>query len=115
MMVSVIDTTGQVSPLDVSTDASVIGRVGLAQARIAASSVGPVISSGRLENYTTSYPIGTALYVGTDGNPTNIVPVEGSNGFVSGDAVIFIGIVVKNEDNPSNKDIQLMLQLIGDL
>jgi hypothetical protein len=115
MACSVIDSSGQLNPLDVSDNLSVSGRVGYAQVRIATSSEGPIISSGRLKHYTTALPVGTALYVGTDGNPTDIVPSIGVNGFLAGYAVIFIGIIVKSEDNPASKDIQLMTQLIGDL
>ena len=113
MACSVTDSTGLISPLDVSSDVSVNGRVGYANIRIPTSSLGPVISGGRLENYTTILPVGTALYVGKDGNPTNTVPSVGVNGFLSGDTVIFMGIIVKNETNPSNTDIQLMTQVIG--
>ncbi len=115
MAVSVVDSTSLLNPLDVSDDVSAKGMVGYANVRIETSGTGPVISTGRLENYTTSYAIGTALYVGVDGNPTDIVPSEGVNGFSAGYYVIFIGIVVKNEDNPSSKDIQLMTQVVGTL
>ena len=115
-MCSVKDSSGQIIPIDVSSDTSVNSRVGLAESRIPTSSVGPVITNGRLENFTTAYPIGTPLFVGTDGAPTNIVPSIGVNGFLAGYAVIFLGIIVPNEKNPGgSKDIQLMVQFIGDL
>lgn len=108
-----INSSGLIVPLDVSSRSSWQAFVGYANVRIAASSLGPIIANGRLQNITTSYPVGTALYIDTSGNPTNIVPSVGVNGFVSGDACIFMGILVPNETNPSNIDIALFTQRIG--
>lgn len=112
-----VNSSGTIVPLDVTSQSSVNGLVGYANARIPASATAGVVSNGRLKLYTNSpaYALGTALYVGTDGNPTNVVPVIGSNGFVSGDYVIFMGVVVANEVNPSEFDIALFTQVIGTL
>lgn len=111
-----VNGSGLIVPLDVTNQASWQAFVGYAQARISMSSLGPVIANGRLQNITTSYPVGTALYVGIDGNPTNIVPSVGVNGFVSGDIVIFMGVIVPNEANPFTElDIALFTQMVGTL
>lgn len=108
-----INSSGLLVPLDVSSQASWQAFVGYAYVRIPASSLGQVIANGRLQNITTILPVGTALYIGTDGNPTNIVPSVGVNGFVSGDSVIFMGVLVPNEVTPSEIDIALFTQVIG--
>lgn len=110
-----INGSGLLVPLDVSSQASWNNFVGYAYVRIPTSSVGPVIANGRLQNITTSYPVGTAVYIDTSGNPTNIVPSVGVNGFVSGDAVIFYGVLVPNEANPSEIDIAIYTQVVGTL
>lgn len=108
-----VDNAGLIEPLDVSSQASWSAFVGYANNRIPTSTLGPVIANGRLKNITISYSVGTALYIDTTGNPTNIVPSIGVNGFVSGDMVIFCGVIVQNEINPSEKDIVLFTQFIG--
>jgi len=110
-----VNSSGQLVPLDVSNQASFQAFVGYANVRIGTSASGPIIANGRLQNFTTSYTAGTPLYIGTDGNPTNIIPSAGVNGFVSGDACIFMGVVVVNETNPSEFDIALFTQVVGEL
>jgi hypothetical protein len=111
-----VNSAGQLTPLDVSNQASWQAFVGYANLRIAPSSEGPVLANGRLKNVTTSYALGTALYIDTNGNPTNIIPSVGVNGFVSGDMVIFMGVVVPNEANPlTEMDFAIFTQLVGTL
>lgn len=110
-----VNSSGLLVPMDVSSEASVNSFVGYANVRIPASAAGPIISNGRLQNITTSYPVGTAVYIGTDGNPTNIVPSVGVNGFVAGDYCVFLGVLVANETTPSEIDIALFTQVIGAL
>lgn len=110
-----INGSGLLVPLDVSSQTSWNSFVGYAYVRIPASTAGPIVANGRLQNFVTAFPVGTALYIGTDGNPTNIVPSVGVNSFVSGDAVIFLGVLVQNELNPSEIDIALFTQVVGTL
>lgn len=111
-----INGSGELIPLDVSSQSNWQAFVGYAASRIPASSKGSVIANGRLQNFTTSYAAGTALYIDTNGNPTSTVPSVGVNGFVSGDMVIFMGVIVPNEQNPlTEKDIALFTQLVGTL
>lgn len=110
-----VDSSGLIAPIDLSDPASWKAFVGYANVRIPESTTGPIISNGRLKNITTALPVGTALYIDTNGDPTNIAPSVGVNGFVSGDACIFIGVLVANEVTPSEVDIALFTQLIGRL
>lgn len=110
-----INSSGLIVPLNVSSQASWNNFVGYANVRIPTSSSGPVIANGRLQNITTGLAVGTALYIGKDSNPTSTVPSVGVNSFVSGDAVIFMGVLVNNEANPSEIDIALFTQIIGTL
>lgn len=109
------NTSGMISPTDVTNETSVNQFVGHAQFRISASSLGPVISGGRLENIVTAFAVGDPIYIGHGGTLINQKPDVGIAGFMAGDWVMFVGVLVKNEFNPSLTDIQLCSQIIGEL
>lgn len=106
---------GQVIPVDVTDETNISRFIGLLAADLPALATGQVVNNGRLENVSIGFSIGDALYVSKAGFLTNIKPDIGSGGFLAGDFVIFVGVVVKNEFNGLQKDIQLMCQLIGEL
>lgn len=110
-----VDSSGLVKAIDVSVDSDAIKALGLAVDIIPNGSSGSVITHGRLLNVSTSYSQGDYLYVGKDGLLTNLLPEEGLYGFVGGDYVIRIGMVVKNNATPANKDVIINLQIIGKL
>lgn len=104
-----VNTSGQAIKLDVSSDSSVLNLVGLYTADTPNAANGQVIDNGRLENITTSFAVGDPVYAGkTAGTMTNIRPAIGVGGFLSGDFVIFIGVIVKNEFNALLKDVKLL-------
>lgn len=111
------NTSGNLVKTDVSSEALVKALVGLMSADLPAASSGMVINAGRLENVATSFAFGDPVWLNkTAGGLTNIKPDVGNgDGFVSGDFVVFIGVITKNEFNGSLKDIQLMLQVVGQL
>lgn len=109
------NTSGQIVPIVVNDDASVSRFMGLVAVNTPNAATGGVMASGRLEDVTTSFAVGDALYVGADGALTNVKPDYGVSTFDVGYYVIFIGVVVKNEFNASLKDIQVMPQVIGQL
>ncbi len=110
------NTSGQILLTDVSNETSALGFVGLTNIAIPSAASGEVISGGRIENVTTSFSVGDAIWVGsTPGTLTNVKPNAGSNGFASGYFVIFVGVLVVNEFSPSETDIQLLPQVIGQL
>lgn len=110
-----INTNSQLVPVSVSSESTVEKIVGMTGIDIPNAATGSVVDFGRLENVTTPYALGDALYLGKTGILTNVKPQEGIGGFVAGDFVIFIGVVVLNEFNISFKDIKLMISVIGQL
>ena len=110
-----VNGSGLIGPLNVSSQSSWSSFVGYANVRIDTSALGQVIANGRLKNITTILPVGTPLYVGKDGNPTDTIPSVGVGGFVSGDMIIFMGVLVPNETNNSEVDIALFTQMVGTL
>ena len=110
-----VNTSGQLVNIDVSVEISVQAIVGLTAESIPNSAIGKIIDNGRLEDISTPYAIGDAIYVSKTGTLTNVKPEIGVGGFLSGDFVIFIGVIVKNEFNPIQRDLKLMISVIGQL
>lgn len=103
---------------DVSNEATVEAFLGLTAASIPNAASGLVCSDGRLENIPLGlgFAVGDALWVDlTPGGLTNVKPDLTVLGWTTGMFVIFIGVVVQNQFNPSNQDIQLFKQIIGQL
>ncbi|MCX9024607.1 MAG: hypothetical protein OIN85_00760 [Candidatus Methanoperedens sp.] len=94
---------------------SVQSVVGVTNQDIPSAASGGVIDAGRVEDITTSFALRDVLYVDKSGSLTNIKPDIGVNGFVHGDYVVLVGVVVLNEFNGLKKDLKLMLSVIGQL
>lgn len=111
-----VNLSSQIVPLDVSNELSVQALVGLTGLDIPNAATGSVVDNGRLEDITTLFAVGDAVYAGKIIPLTNIKPDIGNpDGFASGDFVVFIGVIVKNEFNPLLLDLKLMLSVIGQL
>lgn len=111
-----VDTSSNLVLVDVSDETTVKAMVGYAPLAILNLASGSVVSNGRLENIVTGFAVGTPVWVGaTPGTFTDVEPDVSAFGWSAGMFVIFVGVVVKNETNPSNQDIQLFTQIIGQL
>lgn len=107
--------TGDMDFIDVSVEAEALAICGVTSATVAPSSNGSVVTNGRVLNLTTSASFGDAMYIDKVGGLTNSKPSIGVAGFVSGDFVIYVGVIAKNVDNPLNKDLVVNLNVIGQL
>jgi hypothetical protein len=103
-----------ISIVNVSSEEA-LSIIGIASEAIADATYGKIVSSGRMEDITTSAIFGDSMYISKAGDITNIKPSEGSNGFLAGDFVISVGVIVKNEDNPANKDLLVSIDIKGQL
>jgi hypothetical protein len=110
-----VNSSSQIVSIDVSDEVVVQALVGVTAIDIPNSATGAIMSGGRLEEITQTFALGDAIYVGKNGVITNTKPSQGVGGFVAGDFVIFVGVVVKNEFDAAKKDIQLMFSLVGQL
>jgi hypothetical protein len=110
-----VNTSGQIILVDVTSDASVAGIVGVVAANTLPSANGLVLDCGRLENISTSFSIGDAIYIDTNGNLTNVRPSRGVGAYTQGDYVVFVGVIVQNEFNNTLVDLKVYMDVIGQL
>ena len=115
-----VNTSGQMLHVDVTSDSSVAGIIGVIIADTVTTANGLVLDAGRLENITTPFSIGDAIYVNTDGSLMNVRPDIGvqygtASTFAQGDYVVFIGVIVQNQFDPTKIDLKVYLDVVGQL
>lgn len=109
-----IDTNGNIVEVDVSIE-DCLSIIGIAKEDINDGAYGLVTTSGSLKGIITTAGMGSILYVAKDGLMTNTKPSTGVDGFISGDFVIRLGVLVKDSDNPSQKNLVVNIQVVGQL
>jgi hypothetical protein len=110
-----INTFGELDFINVSVEAQAMNSAGVVSEDIINGASGAVITSGKISNITTSASFGDVVYVSKTGVLTNTKPSLGVGGFVSGDFIISVGVVAKNTDNPLNKDLVVIIDVVGQL
>lgn len=110
-----LNASGNMVLTSVSTESSVLAILGLTTTSVASAASTPVISHGLLEDITTSFAVGDAIYLNYDGTLTNVKPDLTAPGFSAGYFCVFVGVITKNQYNPVKKDIKLMISVIGQL
>ena len=108
------NTSGEMAPIDISSDTQSLALLGITTTNVPDSNSGTVISGGKLSNVSIG-SFGDTLYVSKTGGLTNAKPSEGVAGFASGDWIIRIGVIIKNQDNPANKDLLLQIDIVGQI
>ena len=112
------NTSGQMILTDVTNEATIETWLGLTSASTPSAATGMVASDGRLQSIPLGlgFSVGDPIWVGTTpGSLTNVKPSIGVPGWSAGYYVLFVGVVVQNEFNPSDQDIQICRQIIGQL
>lgn len=110
-----IDSLGYLAPIDVANEAKSLAIIGLMTAAANNNTLGSVIQSGKIENITTSANYGDVLYVSKTGGITSTKPSIGTGGFVAGDFVLRLGVISRNIDSPSQKDLLVNISIVGEL
>ena len=110
-----LDSAGAVQKVDVSIESQVIACLGVAKDSVGNLSQVGIVTQGKLEDVTVSGTFGDSMFISKTGNLTHIKPSIGVNGFVAGDFVVAIGIVVKNQANPFLVDLMVNVRLVGQL
>jgi len=107
--------TGNISPITVSTESQAKATVGITKEDITTGNSGKVVTSGLMRDITTSFDFGDLIYVSKSGTLTDTAPEIGVGGFLEGDFVIAVGVITKNSENPTNKDLLINIKLMGQL
>lgn len=110
-----INTSGELDFINVSVEAEAINVSGVASEPITNGSKGSVVNSGKISDIATTAALGDIVYVSKSGSLTNVKPSIGVSGFVAGDFVVMVGIIAKNESNPTLKDLMLNVDVVGQL
>lgn len=101
--------------IDVSSETQANAIAGIVKSDITNGNQGDIIVTGIIEDITTSASVGDIMYVSKTGDLTNIKPSIGVASFVSGDWVIRVGVIIKNNSNPLLKDLLINIQVVGAL
>lgn len=109
-----LNTNGELSLIDVSIDDDILNLVGISNEMILTGSAGEIVTQGKVSNIT-SFSFGDHIYVSKTGGLTNILPSEGIGGFVSGDWVVKVGTIGKDEFDPLIKNLFINIQIVGQL
>ena len=110
-----INASGTLDFVDVSIEGEVINVAGVAREVIPDGTSGQIVTSGKIADISTAASLGDLMYISKTGLLTNIQPSIGVGGFVAGDFVVQVGVVSKNEDNGSLKDLIVSLDIVGQL
>lgn len=110
-----LNASGELDFVNVAVEAEVAGVAGCAENAIPNGSKGIMVNSGKIEDISTTAAFGDPVYINKAGGLTNIQPSEGVNGFVAGDFVVSMGVIAKNELNPSLKDLIVIVDIVGQL
>ena len=109
-----VNSSGVLSMINVSDESS-MSVSGITASIIENNSTGTLAFNGVIKNITTAAAFGDIMYISKTGGLTNIKPNIGVNSFLENDFMIRIGVIAKNKDNPSNKDLHLSIGVEGQL
>lgn len=110
-----IDALGGIKQTNPSIQNDAEKVIGVTMSAISNNSSGYIALAGRLIDVLGIISLGDKVWVAKDGTLTNITPEIGINGFIAGDYVVKIGAVASNNETPTDKDLVLTVQLIGQL
>jgi hypothetical protein len=108
-------TSAGIALIDVSVESEVDAFAGVTSEDTLNSADAPVVTSGTIQDITTSFSVGSPIYISKLGTLTNLKPTLGENGFASGDFVIKIGMIAKNAQDPAKKDLVIGINIFGSL
>jgi hypothetical protein len=108
-------SSGTISPININAEATAKSAFGIVTQQILDTASGSVALTGRLENIVTSFNVDDELFVSPSGLLTNVVPFDGNGSFTSGMWSVRVGVLVKNQSNPTLKDLILGIRTIGQI
>lgn len=108
-------SSADIDLIDPSVEADVDAVAGVVKENIPDTESGEVVVSGIIENISGGFGFGAIIYLSKTGVLTDTKPSVGVGGFVSGDWIVKVGVIVKNAATPAQKDLLVNVQTIGQL
>ena len=109
------DSNGDMVEIDISNESEAYATLGVLVEETLDTESGKIMNNGIIKDVSLAFNMGLPLYVSKAGGITDVKPTIGQGGFVSGDFSIRLGILVKNQDNPANKDFIVNVIIEGQL
>lgn len=111
----IMNSSGDPDFVNVSIEAEVISIAAVAQDTVSNGDEGVFVTSGRVKELNVAFDFGDTIYISKTGGLTNVQPAVGVGGFVDGDFIVMLGVIARNEDNASLKDLILHIDIMGQL
>lgn len=109
------DGSGNLVPMDITSESDVKDILGVVNADIASSASGTVTFSGLIENITTSFNLGDVIYLNNSGTLTTTAPDVNNSGYVAGNFIVKVGKITLNATNGAHKDLYVEIEIPGQL
>jgi hypothetical protein len=111
-----VDGAGELILTDVSISTRATKVLGVASENILSGNSGLICVNGKIDNLTTSLGFGDRAFLSsTAGALTATVPSIGVDGFVSGDYVISVGLIIQDPSTPGQKNLVVNMDIVGTL
>jgi len=110
-----VNSSGDMDLVDVSNESQVRSCIGLTTNSVDDGNYGFITTKGVLKNISTFMPFGSVVYIAKNGSLTNSKPTQGIDGFVTGDFSVKVGVIVKDRDNPLQKNLVVDVQVVEQL
>ena len=111
-----VSISGTLQPVNVSDTANATASVGIVFApSIGVGAIGEYITNGLFIGMGAVFSFGDVIYVDKSMALSNVRPSVGVGGFLAGDYIVKIGVVVRNQSNPLVKDLLVGVQVVGKL
>ena len=108
-------STGGMKRINVSNETDALSAIGVTLSSTLNAADGTVIGLGRIPDIGNVFPLNSTIWVSKTGDLTDVVPETDVDGFQAFDFVIRVGKVVKNQTDPTKRDLLVKIQLIGQL
>lgn len=104
-----INSFGELDVVNISDITHATKIVGVTAESIDTGDIGTVAISGKVYDIATSADFGDIVYIDKFGGLTNIMPEVGINSFTNGDFFVRVGMITRNTNNPTQKDLTVAL------
>jgi len=113
--VPVCSVSGDMELIDVSDEAKIFALAGITKAAVNNGAKGTIVTAGLLKNVSITGNVDDPVFISKSGGLTTTKPSLGVAGFVAGDFVVQVGVLLENQSNPANKDLKINFEMRGQI